>query len=135
MFSHQTDYRVIYGDTDNMGVAYHANYFRWFEMGRTEMFRALGIPYRDIEEKGFFLFIAEAKCRYLKPVHYDEIVTIETTLDKRVKGGMKFEYTISTRGGSELNARGFTKHAFVDPNGNVVRPPDFVKNIIEERFY
>ena len=50
--THRTEYRVIYGDTDNMGVAYHANYLRWFEIGRAELFRSLGMTYKSIEEKG-----------------------------------------------------------------------------------
>ena len=134
MLTHQTTYRIIYGDTDNMGVAYHANYFRWFEMGRSEMFRHLGLPYRIIEEKGIFLYIAEVQCRYLKPVRYDELITIETTLDRHVKGGIKFDYTISSHNGEQVNARGFTKHACVDTDGNVIRPPDFIKNLIDEHF-
>jgi len=52
---HQTSIRVIYGDTDTMGYAYHANYLRWFEIGRTELFRSHGLPYKMIEEKAIFL--------------------------------------------------------------------------------
>ena len=63
MISSQARCRVIYGDTDTMGVAYHANYFRWFEMGRTELFRSLGMPYRQIEAKGFMLPILECQCK------------------------------------------------------------------------
>lgn len=133
MVSHSTTYRVIYGDTDNMGLAYHANFFRWFEMGRTEMFRFLGMPYKTIEARGFFLPVAEAHCRFMSPVKYDDLITIETMLDTAVRGGVKFNYTIMTQNNSQVNARGYTRHAFLDGNGRVVRPPDFIQQIIKDK--
>ena len=134
MVSHSTTYRVIYGDTDNMGLAYHANFFRWFEMGRTEMFRFLGMPYKDIEQKGYFLPVAEAHCRFMSPVKYDDLITIETILDTTVRGGIKFDYNIATQNGSQVNAKGYTRHAFLDRNGSVVRPPTFIRELIQAHF-
>ena len=95
MLSHQTHYRVIYGDTDNMGVAYHANYLRWFEIGRTELLRAWGLPYREIEARGIQLPVAEAHCKYQQPARYDDLLTIEATLDTSTRGGVKIDYRIS----------------------------------------
>ena len=92
MLSHRTICRVIYGDTDKMGVAYHANYLRWFEMGRTEMFRSLGLSYRDIESRGVYLPVSEAYCKFKSPARYDDIMVIETSLDTKVRGGIKFDY-------------------------------------------
>ena len=63
--THRTEYRVIYGDTDNMGVAYHANYLRWFEIGRAELFRSLGMTYKSIEEKGYFLPVSEVYSKFV----------------------------------------------------------------------
>ena len=71
--------RVLYGDTDSMGVAYYANYLRWFEIGRTELFRRVGSTYRLLEEQGCFLPVYEAYCRYHNPARYDDIIRIETT--------------------------------------------------------
>lgn len=131
MLKHRTTYRVIYGDTDNMGYAYNANYLRWFEMGRGEMFRALGLTYKAIEAEGFFLPVSEVQCKFLSPVKYDDLLVIETTLDTGVKGGMKFDYCIYAEDGVTIRAKGSTKHAFVDRNGKVVRPPGFIADVIK----
>ena len=76
--SHKTPYRVIYGDTDNMGVAYHANYLRWFEIGRTELLRSWGLPYRQIESRGLLLPVAEAQCKFAAPAKYDDMLQVGT---------------------------------------------------------
>ena len=94
MLNHRTTYRVIYGDTDNMGQVYYGNYFRWFEIGRSEMFRSLGLPYKSVEDQGIFLPVSETYCKYSSPAKYDDIIVIETSLDTSVKGGVKFDYKI-----------------------------------------
>jgi acyl-CoA thioester hydrolase len=71
-----TTYRVIYGDVDSMKVAYHANYLRWFEIGRTELIRNLGLPYAEMEEMGFLLPVSEAYLKYIKSARYDEVILI-----------------------------------------------------------
>ena len=130
MFSHRTTYRVIYGDTDNMGQAYYGNYFRWFEIGRSEMFRDLGLPYKAVEDKGIFLPVAESHCKYATPAKYDDILIIETSLDTKLKAAIKFDYKIYQEDGVTLIAQGYTKHPCVNREGKVVRPPDFLKTII-----
>jgi len=131
MLTQQTKYRVIYGDTDNMGVAYHANYLRWFEMGRTEMFRSLGLPYKAIEARGVFLPVSEVHCRFKAPAQYDDIIIIEASLDTGVKGGVKFDYRIFAEDGEKELAKGYTKHACLNRDGRVIRPPDFLVEVIE----
>ena len=126
---HQTTCRVIYADTDNMGYAYHANYFRWFEMGRTELLRSYGMSYKRIEESGIFLPVSEAHCKFLRPVRYDEVVIVETSLDVRVKGGFKFDYRLLRKDDQKVLAEGYTKHPCINGNGKVVRPPAFLTNI------
>lgn len=130
MLTHQTPYRVIYGDTDNMGVAYYANYLRWFEIGRTELLRHWGLPYSEIEARGVLLPVAEAHCRYLTPATYDAPLVIEATLDTNIKGGMKIDYRVLSRDQKTLHATGFTKHAFLTPDGRVTRPPQFIRDLI-----
>ena len=130
--SHQTTYRVIYGDTDTMGIVYHANYLRWFEMGRTELFRHLGLPYREIEARGLMLPVSEVTCKYLTPAHYDDILVIEATLNTAFRAGMQFDYTITSEDGSVTHTTGFTRHAFVNGQGKVVRPPDFIREMIKQ---
>ena len=132
MPTHKTTCRVIYGDTDNMGQAYYGNYFRWFEIGRNEMFRSLGLSYKTVEDNGIFLPVAETYCRYSTPAKYDDILVIETTLDPKVKAGIKFDYAIYKEDGKTLLAKGHTKHPCVNKEGKVVRPPEFIKKIIEQ---
>jgi acyl-CoA thioester hydrolase len=127
---HRTTCRVIYGDTDRMGYAYNGNYFRWFEIGRTEMFRSFGLPYKAIEEQGIFLPLSECRAKFTAPAQYDDLLVIETSVDTSVRGGIKFDYRIFREAGGALLAEGFTKHACVDRNGRVVRPPDFIRELV-----
>ena len=129
--AHRTTCRVIYGDTDRMGQAYYGNYFRWFEIGRTEFFRALGLAYREIEERGILLPVSETYAKYSAPALYDETIVIETAVDPSVRAGIKFDYRIFREDGRTLLAEGYTKHAFVDNTGRVVRPPAFIRELIK----
>jgi acyl-CoA thioester hydrolase len=130
MLTHRITYRVIYGDTDKMGIAYHANYLRWFEMGRTEMFRRLGLAYKDIEEKGIALPVSEIWCKYLHPARYDDVIAIETSLDTTIRAGMKFDYEVFRESDQKLLVKGHSKHACLTPQGRVVRPPRFLLDLI-----
>ena len=130
MWTHRTNYRVIYGDTDNMGQVYYGNYFRWFEIGRAEMFRKLGLPYKAVEDNGVYLPVSETHCKYSTPAKYDDIIVIETSVDTSIKGGIKFDYTIYAEDGETLLAKGYTKHACVNQQGKVVRPPKFLREIV-----
>jgi acyl-CoA thioester hydrolase len=132
MLDYKTTIRVIYGDTDNMGQAYHGNYFRWFEIGRNEMFRSLGLTYKMVEERGIYLPVAEAHCKYCVAAQYDDVLVIETKLDTQIKGALKFEYEIFSERDQTLIAKGYTKHACLNGDGKVVRPPDFIKDVIEK---
>jgi acyl-CoA thioester hydrolase len=132
MIRHRTACRVIYGDTDNMGYAYYGNYFRWFEIGRNELFSFLGLTYKCVEDQGVFLPVAEAHCKYSQPARYDDLIVVETTLDLTVKAGLKFDYRVLSEDGRTLLARGYTTHACVNRQGKVVRPPAFLKQVIAE---
>lgn len=132
MNTHQTNYRVIYADTDNMGIVYHANYLKWFEVGRTEMFRHYGLTYKAIEGKGFYLPVSEVYCKFLSSAEYDDVITIETSVDTSMRAGMKFDYRIFRVEDGENLVRGFTKHAFVNKEGRIVRPPDFIKALLKK---
>lgn len=131
--AHRTPYRVIYGDTDNMGVAYYANYLRWFEIGRTELLRAWGLPYSRLEAQGLLLPVAEARCKYATPAKYDELLIIEASLDAQYKGGLKIDYRILSEDEKTLHATGYTRHAFVNKDGRVIRPPQFMRDLINQR--
>ena len=130
---YRTTSRVIYGDTDRMGYAYNANYLRWFEIGRAELFRHLGLTYREIEEQGIFLPVSEAYCKYISPVQYDDLIVIEASLDTAVKGAIKFDYRIFGEDGSSPVAEGYTKHPCVSRDGRVLRPPQFLRDFIKQK--
>ena len=130
MPTHQTRHRVIYGDTDNMGIVYYANYLRMFEIGRTELLRAWGLPYREIESRGILLPVSEAYCKYMTPAKYDDILIIHSTLDPKIKAGMKIDYRITSEDGQTTHATGHTRHAFINREGRVIRPPDFIRELI-----
>ena len=132
MHVHHTPYRIIYGDTDNMGIAYHANYFRWFEIGRTEMLRSMGLSYKTIEARGIYLPVSEVRCKYHRPAHYDDRVVIETRVDGNLLGSIKFDYRVLDESLQIVYASGFTRHACVDTAGRVVKPPRYLKEVIAQ---
>jgi len=123
--------RVIYGDTDKMGVAYYANYLRWFEIGRSEMFRFLKLSYKEIEKKGIFLPVADVACKFISPARYDDVLSIETRVDPTFKAGIKFNYRIWLDDDRGLSAKGHTTHACVNSRGKVTRPPEFIKEMVK----
>jgi acyl-CoA thioester hydrolase len=121
--------RVIYGDTDQMGVVYYANYLRWFEASRTEFLRAKGVSYVDFESREKLLLpVSEAGVTYRLPARYDDLVSIEATLAEVRRASARFEYQVKR--GEDLLATGFTVHACVDGGGRIRRlPPEFLRRI------
>ncbi len=119
---HRFQIRVRYGDTDPMGFAYYAHYLRWFEIGRAEMLRALGTSYREVEERGNSLPVVEARCRYLKPARYDDLLTIETGVERLNRASVRFAYRVLREEGQELLATGHTEHCFLRRDGKPGRP-------------
>lgn len=119
--SNVTTYRVIYGDTDQMGVVYYANYLCWFEKGRGELLRASGIPYATIERRGMHFPVAEVSCRYFRPAHYDDLIVIETRIASVSRASLTFTYRIMREAEGALLASGSTKHACVDGQGRIMR--------------
>lgn len=111
--------RVRYEETDKMGYVYYGKYFTWFEVGRTEMFRELGIPYRGFEERGIMLPVIEADCKYKSAAQYDDIVKIRTSITRLSPVRIHFGYEILSADERVL-AYGTTGHAFVDEAGRPV---------------
>ena len=123
--------RVRYADTDQMGMAYHGNYVPWFEVGRTEMLRAQGMSYREVEQAGFRMPVLEVHCRYVKPARYDDELAIETVLAEIGRASLRFEYRVVRQSDGELLACGMTRHCFLDASGRPVRPPGFFVELLE----
>ena len=122
--------RVRYGDTDRMGFAYYAHYLRWFEIGRAEMLRSLGMSYRSVEEAGISLPVVEAHCRYLKPARYDDAIAIETGVSDLKRASVRFAYRVVRENNGELLAEGRTQHCFLAPDGRPVRAPEFLTALL-----
>ena len=118
-----TSYRVIYGDTDQMGVVYYANYLSWFERGRSEFLRQIRLPYSTIERQGFHFPVTEVHCRYANSARYDDVVRIETELAELGRASLSFVYRITRETNQDLLATGRTKHACIDQAGKVTRMP------------
>jgi acyl-CoA thioester hydrolase len=115
--------RVSYADTDAMGIVYHSNYVRWFEIGRTEMMRDMGIVYARLEKEGFYLPVTQLYCHYLAPARYDDIVQIETAINYFRMASIKFDYEIKDERGINVLVEGYTVHAFTNRQGKIVRAP------------
>lgn len=118
-------FRVRYAETDQMGVAYHAHYLVWMEMGRVELCRALGVRYRDMEEKdGVLLAVAEATCRYRYPARYDEEVAVRASIARSSTRLVEFAYEIRSVEAGRILATGSTKHIFCSRDLRPCRLPE-----------
>lgn len=128
---HRFALRVRYGDTDRMGFAYYARYLHWFEIGRAEMIRSLGMSYRQVEEAGVSLPVLEARCRYLKPARYDDALAIETAVAELARASVRFAYRVVREEDGVLLAHGSTEHCFMSPAGRPVRAPAVLWALLE----
>lgn len=122
--SHEARLRVRYAETDQMGVAYHANHLVWMEIGRVELCRALGIRYRDMEERdGILLAVVEANCRYFAPARYDDEVIVRACVQRLGSRTLQFGYELLLGDSGRSIAEGYTKHVFCDRTLKPVRLP------------
>lgn len=123
-------YRVIYGDTDRMGISYYANYFVWFEAARTEYFRALGLPYTECEKRGYFLPVVETQARYISSSTYDDLVTVRTSVSEIKRSSMRFEYLVYKDNPEKPIATGYSVHVFVNSEMRPVKVPDEIRGLV-----
>ncbi|MGO1368622.1 MAG: acyl-CoA thioesterase [Senegalia sp. (in: firmicutes)] len=112
--------RARYSETDQMGVIYHANYFNWFEIGRTSFFRSLGYDYKKLENQGVLLPVIDVGCIYKISAKYDDEIIIETYVQKLKGVRIKYGYNIIRKEDNILLAKGYTLHAFVDKELNPI---------------
>ncbi len=113
--SHEISIRVRYAETDRMGLLHHANYFVYFEMGRTEMLRQSGQSYREVEDAGHFLVIVDIGCKFKRPAYYDDLLTLRTTVAKVTHVKIVHNYQVFRDG--QLLAEGHSTLACVDREG------------------
>jgi acyl-CoA thioester hydrolase len=123
--------RVIFGDTDQMGVVYYANYLRYFEGARAAYLRALGKSYKDLEAWGVALPVVEAHCQYRRPSHYEDLLVVDVEVGELRGASMRFVYTIHR--GPDLIADGFTRHAVIGTDGRPRAVPEPLRNLIKSR--
>lgn len=129
-----TTTRVRYADTDKMGVVYHANYAVFYEVGRTEMFRELGLTYAKMEELGVMLPVVELHSNFHRSALYDETLTIVTEMREMPDVRVRFDYQILNEKGQVLNT-GYTVLVFFDMKRNrPTRMPDYVREVLVSRF-
>jgi len=120
--------RVIFGDTDQMGVVYYANYLRFFESSRAAYWRALGRSYKDLEAAQVALPVIEAHCTYKRPAYYEDLLEVEVTVGQVRAASLRFEYQVFR--GAELLAEGFTRHAVIGPTGKPCALPNDMRDLI-----
>jgi acyl-CoA thioester hydrolase len=125
MIGSSTTLRVRYAEVDQLGAVNSARYFEWFELGRSDLLRAAGLPYGELEAGGIALPVVEASCRYLAKLGYDEVVRVETRLEVVSPARLKFHFrVIREDAAATLAAEGFTVHAAVNRDGRPTRIPE-----------
>ena len=126
----ETRLRVRYAETDQMGVAYHSNHLIWFEVGRVELMRQMGVSYRDMErDDGLYIAVAEAKCRYRSPVYYDEEIVVRTWLKAVRSSVVIFSYELLRAETRALLAEGETVHIVTNSSMKVSSLPEKYSNV------
>jgi acyl-CoA thioester hydrolase len=121
---------VRYSETDQMGTFYNSRPLEWFEMGRTELLRHLGLPYSELESRGVFLPLVEAKVEYLGRARYDDLLDMSTALAAEGRARLRTEVEIVQAANGKAVARGHTVHAFADREGRAIRPPMWLREAL-----
>ncbi len=130
MYSTRSNIRVRYADTDQMHGVYNGRYFEYFEVGRADLMRSLGMTYRQFESAGFFLPLTEAYAKYLRQIQYDDLIEVVSMLKETPAARLKIDYEIF-RDGQKMT-EGFTVHSFVDvKTGRPVRAPKLFLDLLD----
>lgn len=135
MISTSLSIRVRYGETDQMGIVYHGNYPAYFEQGRIELFREIGLPYKELEDKGILLPVIELNMKYIRSAYYDDLLNVQTSIAEIPSGvRFRFDYKIFNQK-DELLTEGYAILAFVDKaSRKPVRCPEYMRSRLEELF-
>ena len=134
MLYHETQVRVRYAETDQMGVVYYGNYATYYEVGRVELIRSLGLTYKKMEESGIMLPVLENWSKFIKPAKYDDLLTIKVTVKEKPTARIRFDIEIFNEEGSLLNI-GYTSLVFLD--SKTLRPcsaPDIMSQVTDKYF-
>ncbi|MBR4596952.1 MAG: acyl-CoA thioesterase [Opitutales bacterium] len=132
MISSETKIRVRFAETDAMRVAYHGNYFAWFEVSRVEMLDSVGLSYKELDAKGCHLPVLEVHSKFIRPAKFDDVLTIRACVKERPGVKIKIEYEVFC--GDEKLCEGYTIHAFVNSQGVPIKPPAAFINRLRQYF-
>lgn len=134
MIEHEMSFRIRYGETDQMGYAHHGNYAQYFEMGRTELLRSIGISYKKMEEDGIILPVYSMNTRFFKAAKYDDLIYLKTFLKEIPSARIVFEYEIYNEK-NELITTANTTLVFVDTSKNrPIKIPNNLLNMLKNSF-
>lgn len=125
----RSTFRVRYAETDAQRVVYHANYLVWFEVGRGDYMRAVGLDYNRMEAGGAFIVVAEAHCKYLAPARYDDEISVYTRISDLRSRSLRFEYRVML--GDKLLTEGWTTHVLVNAEGRACPIPADARSALE----
>jgi acyl-CoA thioester hydrolase len=129
---HDVTVRVRYAETDQMGVVYHANYLVWFEVGRVELMRALGVEYKRMEiEDDCQIVVADLRCRYHHPARYDEVLRVRTRISESRNRVIRFAYELFRDADGQLLATAETTHIICGRNGKPKLLPQKYRGVFE----
>jgi acyl-CoA thioester hydrolase len=135
LFTNTTEIRVRYADTDMMNFVWHGKYLEYFEVARTELLRATGISYAEVEKNGYQLPLIEAGIKYKIPALYDDILEIEATIIELHSPKVHIEYKVIRKATKELVSEGFTTHLFIrNDTKKAVRPPKIYIDALSKYF-
>ncbi len=135
MFTHKSQIRVRYAETDQMGYVYYGNYAMYYEVARVEAFRFLGFPYKDLEEReGILMPVLEMQTRYIKPALYDDLLSVHLSIREFPEVRIAFEYEIFNQKQEKVNT-GKTTLVFIEKQRNkILRCPEKLKSLLEPYF-
>ena len=126
---HESEVRVRYAETDQMGIVHHANYLIWFEAGRSDLCRAKGFSYKEMEEQdNALMVVAESYCRYKSPAFYEDIITIRTKVGEIRSRSLRFIYEVYRASDDTLLAEGESLHLVTDHSKRVRTLPSIYKD-------
>lgn len=135
MLIHKTNLRVRYAETDQMQFAYYGNYLEYFEVGRTEMMREHGLTYKQIEANGYHMPVSETFVRYKSPAFYDELLEIETKVEKLPQLRVHIDHQIKSSERNVLVAEGYVELVFIKKETKkITRPPKFFSDALKPHF-
>ncbi len=133
MIQHISEIRVRYADTDQMKQVYYGKFFEYFEQGRSDLLRGLGLPYSELEQNGYLLPVIEAYARYRRPAHYEDLLRVQTRLNELPGARFRIEYSITREGDEDALAEGYTSHSFINASTRrATRPPELFLSVIRK---